>query len=92
MALTPVFDPTEIMVYNNSHARTHYSTTRMEIGVRRMKRRTKTTMLSEMCVVIIMLHLDSDWEEVYLVWNEGSVPIIATIWHNRAFSSCDSVY
>ena len=54
MALVVVFDPTKIVMYNNSHAHTHYSTTRMEIGVRRKKRRMKTMMLSEMYVVIII--------------------------------------
>ena len=67
MALTLVFDPTEIVVCNNLHAHTHYSTTRMEIGVRRKKRRMKTMMLSEMYVVIIICStltpVKSDWEE-----------------------------
>ena len=72
-----VFDPTRIMVYNNSHAHTHthYSTMRMEIGVRRMKKRMKIMMLSEMYVVKIMFRLENEWGDINLVWNEGSIHI-----------------
>ena len=37
---------------------------RMEIGVRRMKRKTKIMMLSEMYVVKIMFHLENEWGRI----------------------------
>lgn len=37
---------------------------RMEIGVRKMKKRMKIMMLSEMYVVKIMFHLENEWGEV----------------------------